>query len=59
MFVVYKISKEKGQKMIAEMLIWGFFSACGWLTANWAKEQIWPEEPPAVVQQQEKKENEK
>ena len=31
--------------MIAEMIIWGFFSACGWLTANWIKEEIWPESP--------------
>lgn len=35
--------------MIAEMIIWGFFSACGWLTANWIKEEIWPE-TPAVEQ---------
>jgi len=35
--------------MIAEMIIWGFFSACGWLTANWIKEEIWPE-PPAAEQ---------
>lgn len=35
--------------MIAEMIIWGFFSACGWLTANWIKEQVWPE-PPAQEQ---------
>ena len=32
--------------MIAEMIIWGFFSACGWLTANWIKEEIWPEPVP-------------
>jgi hypothetical protein len=38
--------------MIAEMIIWGFFSACGWLTANWIKEQVWPE-PPAQEQVQE------
>lgn len=42
--------------MIAEMLIWGFFSACGWLTANWAKEQIWPEEPTPIVQPEKKEE---
>lgn len=35
--------------MIAEMIIWGFFSACGWLTANWIKDEIWPE--PAAQQQ--------
>jgi len=38
--------------MIAEMIIWGFFSACGWLTANWVKEQVWPE-PTAQEQIQE------
>jgi hypothetical protein len=38
--------------MIAEMIIWGFFSACGWLTANWIKEEIWPE---PTVQEQTKK----
>jgi len=26
--------------MIAEMFIWGFFSACGWLTANWTVDQV-------------------
>ncbi len=31
--------------MIAEMIIWGFFSACGWMAANWVKEEIWPEKP--------------
>jgi hypothetical protein len=31
--------------MIAEMIIWGFFSACGWFTANWVKDQVWPELP--------------
>ena len=36
--------------MIAEMIIWGFFSACGWLTANWIKEEIWPD-PAAQTQQ--------
>lgn len=36
--------------MIAEMIIWGFFSACGWLTANWVKEEIWPEKPTEQTQ---------
>jgi hypothetical protein len=36
--------------MIFEMIIWGFFSACGWMSANWAKDQIWPPDPPAVEQ---------
>lgn len=38
--------------MIAEMIIWGFFSACGWLTANWIKEEVWPE--PAAQEQTQK-----
>ena len=43
--------------MIAEMIIWGFFSACGWLGANWIKEQVWPDEPPAQVQTVNKKDD--
>lgn len=42
--------------MIAEipyMIVWGFFSAMGWMGANWAVEKYSPEkpkDPPAVVQ---------
>jgi len=43
--------------VIAEMIIWGFFSACGWLTANWIKEEIWPE--PTAVEQKAKDEQNK
>ncbi len=25
------------------MLVWGFFSAMGWMTANWTVDQILPE----------------
>jgi hypothetical protein len=42
--------------MIAEMIVWGFFSAWGWIGANYMKEKIWPDTPPAIVQP-EKKEN--
>jgi hypothetical protein len=51
--------------MIAEipyMLVWGFFSAMGWMTASWTVEKIYPEkEKPAIVQPEkiEKKENDK
>lgn len=38
--------------MILEMVVWGFFSAWGWIGANYIKEQIWPEEKPAIVQVQ-------
>lgn len=41
--------------MIAEMIIWGFFSACGWFSANYVKEQIWPDAPPAQIQPIEQK----
>jgi len=42
--------------MIAEipyMLVWGFFSAMGWMGANWTVEKIYPKkekEKPAIVQ---------
>jgi hypothetical protein len=44
--------------MIAEMIVWGFFSAIGWMGANWTVNKVWPEfnNPPAVVQPAEKKE---
>lgn len=29
--------------MIGEMLVWGFFSALGWMGANWTVEKIYPE----------------
>lgn len=29
--------------MIAEMLVWGFFSAMGWMGANWTVEKLMPE----------------
>jgi len=29
--------------MIADMVIWGFFSAMGWMGANWTIEKIFPE----------------
>jgi hypothetical protein len=48
--------------MIAEipyMLVWGFFSAMGWMGANWTVEKVYPDkekDKPAIVQP-EKKEN--
>ena len=30
--------------MIGEMLIWGFFSALGWMGANYTVEKIFPEQ---------------
>jgi hypothetical protein len=29
--------------MIGEMLVWGFFSAMGWMTANWTVDKFMPE----------------
>jgi len=46
--------------MIAEipyMIVWGFFSAMGWMSANWTVEKIYPEkvkDPPAIIQQDKK-----
>jgi hypothetical protein len=43
--------------MIAEIVMWGFFSAWGWFGASYIKDKIWPPEPPpAIVQPAEKKE---
>jgi hypothetical protein len=41
--------------MILEIMTWGFFSAWGWFGANYIKDQIWPEKPPIVVQEPERK----
>jgi len=45
--------------MILEIMMWGFFSAWGWFGANYIKDKVWPENPPAQVQSkiQDKKEN--
>jgi hypothetical protein len=29
--------------MIAEILVWGFFSAMGWMAANWTVDKVLPE----------------
>jgi hypothetical protein len=47
--------------MLAEipyMIVWGFFSAMGWMGANWAVEKYSTEkkEPTPVVQEQPKQE---
>lgn len=31
--------------MIAEMIVWGFFSAVGWMGASWTADQLIPEKP--------------
>lgn len=50
--------------MLAEipyMIVWGFFSAMGWMGANWAVEKYMPEkkEPAPVVQQEQPKQEKK
>ncbi len=42
--------------MIGEMIIWGFFSAIGWMGANWTVNKIFPDTPPAQVQTEKKEE---
>lgn len=29
--------------MVAEMIVWGFFSALGWMGANYTVEKVFPE----------------
>ena len=29
--------------MIGEILVWGFFSAMGWMAANWTIDKVMPE----------------
>ena len=45
---------------IPYMIVWGFFSAMGWMTANWTVDKYWPDkdkEKVQVVQQQESKQD--
>ena len=42
--------------MIAEMIVWGFFSAIGWMAANWTVGKVFPDAPPAQVQPEKKEE---
>ena len=42
--------------MILEMVVWGFFSAWGWIGANYMKEKIWPEEKPEIIQPEKREE---
>ena len=43
--------------MIAEIVMWGFFSAWGWFGASYIKDKIWPEKP-AIIQEEKKEKNE-
>jgi hypothetical protein len=44
--------------MILDMIVWGFFSAWGWIGANAIKEKVWPEPPATVIVQPVEKQNE-
>lgn len=35
--------------MIAEILVWGFFSAMGWMAANWTVDQVLQEKTETQV----------
>jgi hypothetical protein len=35
--------------MVAEMIVWGFFSAIGWMGANWTVEKVFPEKEKVMV----------
>lgn len=34
--------------MVLEMIVWGFFSAMGWMLATYTVEKVLPDKPPAV-----------
>ena len=42
--------------MILDMIVWGFFSALGWMGANKMVDTMFPPAPPAVEQKEVKKE---
>lgn len=41
--------------MILDMIVWGFFSAIGWMSANWTVEKVFPDKPPIEKKVEEKK----
>ena len=47
--------------MILDMIVWGFFSAWGWIGANTIRDKIWPEPPLVCVieQKEEQKDDSK
>ena len=34
---------------IPYMLVWGFFSAMGWMSANWTVEKVYPEKEKVMI----------
>jgi len=35
--------------MIPEIIVWGFFSAMGWMAANWTVDQVLPEKKEVQI----------
>jgi hypothetical protein len=35
--------------MIGEMIVWGFFSAIGWMSANWTVDKIIPDKSETQI----------
>jgi len=45
--------------MVLEMITWGFFSAIGWMFANYTVDKIIPpDKPPVIEKKVEEKKNE-
>jgi hypothetical protein len=34
---------------IPYMIVWGFFSAMGWMSANWTVEKVYPEKEKVMI----------
>ena len=34
---------------IPYMIVWGFFSAMGWMSANWTVEKVYPEKEKIMI----------
>lgn len=44
--------------MVLEMITWGFFSAIGWMFANYTVDKIIPDKPPVIEKKVDEKKNE-
>lgn len=44
--------------MVLEMITWGFFSAIGWMFANYTVDKVIPDKPPAIEKKIDEKKNE-
>ena len=43
--------------MIADMIVWGFFSAIGWMGANWTVERVFPEKEKVMICKKQESDN--